>query len=156
MTVVQTLGAMQERHELLARQADFISLAKMLLASGGRFDEASQLAERSRASARVREILSSPAAAEILGRAIEPTSAPGFTERAAVGAHSLTGSVFADYKIAAAGFAAALANVGIFDRLLAGGFDGCRSRLLQSAAYPPAPLAPSSAKAAQSRSVLWC
>jgi hypothetical protein len=117
MTLAAQIGTLHERHEQMERQCDFISLAKMLLASGGKLSEASHLAAKApRVSARVREILSSNAAPEILSRALEPVT------NAAVPAHALVGSVFADYAVAAGGFAAALANVGIFDRLLTGGF----------------------------------
>jgi hypothetical protein len=124
MTIAQQIGALNERHEQMERARDFYSLAGLLLRSDGKLHEASKLAAKApRVSRRVQEILSSPAAPAIFSRAIDPRSAaaPNFTERAAVSALTLDGTAFADYKVAAAGFAGVLSSFGVFDRLLANG-----------------------------------
>jgi hypothetical protein len=121
MKIAESIGALNERHEAMQRQADFVQLARLLLASNGNLHEATKLAKAPRVSNRVREILSSPVAPEIFGRAIDPRSAV-YTERAAVAALTADGSALTDYRVAADGFAGALANAGAFDRMLANGF----------------------------------
>jgi hypothetical protein len=111
MAVVQQLAELREQREEMQRASDFISIAKILLESEGRFVAARQITEGTpRVSQRVRLILSSAEAREIF-------------QRAAVPPLTLTDSApLAEYKLALAGFAGSLSSSGTFDRLLAAGF----------------------------------
>jgi hypothetical protein len=109
MTIARDIGILNERRELMERQADFIQVAKLLLASGGKLGEAEKLAARTpRISERVQRILSEP---RNFGPALVPVT------KAAVSPQVLSGSPLADYALAAANFASALASIGIYDRL---------------------------------------
>lgn len=113
MSIVAQLGDVKERYERVEQAADFVACARLLLAGGDRqFLGARDLSRIApRVSARVKSIFAAPEAAEI------------FVHRAAVPPMTLPSSpALTAYAIAANGFASSLANVGVFDRLLGGGF----------------------------------
>jgi hypothetical protein len=109
LPIPQQIAGLHAQHEQLQSASDFISLSRALLASGGDLAGARGFINKMpRLSSRARGILTAPEAGHIF-------------QRAAVSGQVLAGSVFADYKATAAGFLTSLANVGVFDRLLANG-----------------------------------
>jgi hypothetical protein len=111
MTVAARLGELQQKYDQIERAADFAAIARLLLAGRGQFQVARDIARTApRVSERVRRIMNAP-------------EAPDLFVRAAVLPQTLAGTpALSEYRIAVSGFAASLANVGVFDRLLGGGF----------------------------------
>ena len=108
-SIARTIREINQQHEQMLQASDFVSLVRVLLAGRGKFAEVRQMVRHMpRLSPRAREILTAPEMDMIFQRAVIPV-------------HTLVGSVFADYKLAAAGFVGALANFGVFDRLHANG-----------------------------------
>jgi hypothetical protein len=107
-TVAEKIAAASTSIDSNLRAADFVWLARGLLACGGNLRDRGVINGMPRISSRARAILNAP-------------EADGIFQRAAVTAQPLVGSVFADYRSTAAAFVSALANIGVFDRLLANG-----------------------------------
>jgi hypothetical protein len=111
MSIAAQIGAVKERYDQIERSTDFISLARLLLNAKGQAHVARDLARTSpRVPDRVKRIFAEPGASDLFVRASVPPAT-------LAGTQALT-----EYKIAAAGFAASLANIGVWDRLLGQGF----------------------------------
>jgi hypothetical protein len=112
MTVAARLGELQQRYDQIERATDFAQIARVLLAAKGQIVVARDIAQSTpRVSDCVRRLFSDPAAGNV------------FVRRSSVPPATLAETTpLTEYKIAAAGFAASLANVGVFDRMLGGGF----------------------------------
>jgi hypothetical protein len=111
MSLVERIADVQQKYEMIERSTDFAAIARLLLAGRGEIEEARGIARQSRASARVKKIFQDRGSDDLfMWRAAQ-------TPAAIVNTPALV-----EYKIAASGFAASLANVGVFDRLLGGGF----------------------------------
>lgn len=109
--IAAQLGAVQAKYEMVERSVDFAQIARCLLAGNGRFEQAADLARMMpRVSDRVKGFFSKAEARDVFERTAVPPATIATTP-------ALT-----EYRIAANGFAASLANVGVFDRLLGAGF----------------------------------
>jgi hypothetical protein len=118
-SIAARIGEVKERYDQIERATDFAQIARLMLASKGRLEGARDLAREPRISDRVRRIFADPGAADV------------FVRRAIVPPMAISGNApLTEYRIAANGFAASLANVGLFDRMLAGGFRVVPLRLL--------------------------
>lgn len=109
MNVAARLGELKERHDALERAQDFCTIARLLLAGGGRIRGAHEAANSPGVSARVRSFFAAPNAGDAL---VRRSSVPP------LGLADLP----TEYTAAASAFGSSLASVGVFDRLLAGGF----------------------------------
>ena len=100
------LAALERNFELARHAGEFMSLVRILLEAKGDYFQARQLTEKHRVSPRVRDLLHSNDARNIISKA-------------AVNPLSLSGNAqLADYRTLISGFVNALASTGAFDGML--------------------------------------
>jgi hypothetical protein len=98
MSIMQVIGKLNRNVELSAQARDFAMMARFLLAAKGNLRDAATIATEQRASPRVVTTLKAAVAA---------------------GSFGSWGAQLADAPLLASGFVASLANVGVFDAMLA-------------------------------------
>jgi hypothetical protein len=104
MTIAQRVGELHQQYEQLQGQRDFLAIARVLMLSKGKIPIAESLAKTtSGISQRVCAIFGSPDCGQLFGKAVVPPHSPAGN------------TAFAEYRVALAGFAAALQNIGVFD-----------------------------------------